>query len=53
MDMRGPEEIEHMEMPCTHKVDVPISVPDLKWTLVFEWCMVRLGSKNGHQKDNR
>jgi len=23
----------------------------LKWTPIFEWCVVRYGSKNGHQKD--
>ena len=42
----------HLNMEaCTHKVDVPISISDLKWILVFEWCMVGWGSKNGHQKD--
>jgi hypothetical protein len=23
----------------------------LNWTTIFEWCMVRCGSKNGHQND--
>ena len=23
----------------------------LNWTSIFEWCVVRYGCKNGHQKD--
>ena len=33
------------------RVDVPNLVFDLKWTPIFEWCMVGCESKNGHQQD--
>ena len=33
------------------KVDVSISVPSLDWTPIFEWYVVRCGSKNIYQKD--
>ena len=30
---------------------MPISNIAIIWTTIFEWCVVRCGSKNGHQKD--
>ena len=30
---------------------MPILVTDLNWTPIFEWCVVKCGSKNGFQKD--
>ena len=32
------------------KVSRPTLVTYPYWTPIFEWCMVRCGSKNGHQK---
>lgn len=32
------------------KVSRPDTVSHLKWTRKFEWCVIRWGSKNGHQK---
>ena len=31
-------------------VDAYISNIEIIWTLIFEWYVVRSGSKNGHQK---
>jgi hypothetical protein len=36
---------------CAPKGNVPNSTTYLNWTLIFEWCVVRCGSKNGHQND--
>ena len=33
------------------KVDEPNTVAYLNWTPIFEWCVVRCGSKNRCQKD--
>ena len=33
------------------KVDEPNLITYLNWTPIFEWCVVRCGSKNGYQKD--
>lgn len=33
------------------KISGPKSVTDLKWAPIFEWRVVRFGSKYGHQKD--
>jgi len=33
------------------KISGPNLVTDLKWAPIFEWRVVRLGSKFGHQKD--
>ena len=35
-----------------NKVDVPKSVACLNVTLIFGWCLVRRGSKDGCQKDH-
>ena len=32
-----------------HGVHMPNSVTYLNWTPIFEWCVVRCGSNNGHQ----
>ena len=32
-------------------VNVPNPSYDLKWTPIFQWCMVGCESKSGHQKD--
>ena len=34
-----------------YMVDVPHLVTYPNWTPIFHWCVVRCGSKNGHQKD--
>ena len=31
-------------------MNVPSLITYLKQTPIFEWCVVRCGSKNGHQK---
>ena len=33
------------------RVDIPYSNIARIWTPIFEWYVVRSGSKNGHQKD--
>ncbi len=33
------------------EVNVPNMVAYLNWTPVFEWRLIRSGSKNGHLKD--
>lgn len=38
---------------ATIKVDVPNSVKDLYGTSIFQWYVVRRGSKNGYPKDMR
>jgi hypothetical protein len=35
---------------CTHKEDVPESNMVIICTPIFEWYVIRCGSKNGHQK---
>jgi hypothetical protein len=37
-------------VPPLHKVNRLNSFARLKRTLIFKWCMIRCGSKNGHQK---
>ena len=32
------------------KVDVPNLIISLNWTALFEWYVIRCGSKNGYQK---
>ena len=32
------------------KVDIPDSNTTIIWTRIFEWYVVRCGSKNGYQK---
>jgi hypothetical protein len=33
------------------KVSGPNSVTNLKWTPIFDWCVVRCGSENKQQKE--
>jgi hypothetical protein len=41
----------HQKEPTTTKVDMPNSQIAIFSTHVFEWYVVRCGSKNRHQKD--
>lgn len=34
-----------------HKVSGCKSIAHLKYTLIFEWCLIKCGFKNGHAKD--
>ena len=31
------------------KVSIPNAIAHLKWTLIFQWCVIRCGSRNKHQ----
>ena len=43
----------HVELEDNPKVSslIRLWVTCLKWTRIFEWCVGKCGSKNGHQKD--
>ena len=42
---------EVLHFPGSFKVSGPNLVTFLKYTPTFEWCVVRGGSENRHQKD--